>query len=380
MALVLAVAVMGCSDDGADGNDAGRQADAGGQSDASHDGGASTGLPSLAELSPGWNRIEPGGETKCARGDQFWFFVRPGTVNKLAIAFDGGGACWDASTCGLADAIFSPTADEEIDSQAGGVADFDNPENPFKDWTHVFIPYCTGDIHWGDNVATYMPDDGGEPIVIHHKGRVNGMAVLDWVYENVKTPETVLVTGFSAGSYGSIGYAPYLMEHYADADVYQLGDCGAGIVTDTFFEDSFPSWKAEGMIANWIPALNVPASELKLPDLYAAVGDHYPEQVVGQYNTHNDENQRFYYTAMGGKDEDWSPNMLASLDEIIARTPNFREYTAWGVKHVILPYPEFYTYQVDGVRLRNWIADFAAGTEIENVRCTDCETEELYTP
>jgi hypothetical protein len=47
---------------------------------------------------------------------------------------------------------------------------------------------------------------------------------------------------------------------------------------------------------------------------------------------------------------------------------------------VVLPYPEFYTYQVDGVRVRDWVADIADGTPVDNVACTDCDEPELYEP
>ena len=66
-------------------------------------------------------------------------------------------------------------------------------ENPFKDWHHVYIPYCTADIHWGDAERTY--ENEGQAFTIRHKGGVNTRAVLSWVYENVPSPEKVFVTG-----------------------------------------------------------------------------------------------------------------------------------------------------------------------------------------
>ena len=54
-----------------------------------------------------------------------------------------------------------------------GISDFQNAENPFADWYQVFIPYCTGDVHWGNNTETYVPEMG-DPITIHHRGKVVG--------------------------------------------------------------------------------------------------------------------------------------------------------------------------------------------------------------
>jgi len=331
--------------------------------------------PQVPELDASWTKVEPAGDTICARGDDFHFFVRGGSVNKLAIVFDGGGACWDAVTCGLADQIFSPLADATLPEPGEGIGNNEDEENPFRDWYQVFIPYCTGDIHWGDSVTTYDPEGDAPEITIHHKGQVNTRAVLDWVYERFESPETIFVTGVSAGAYGSIGWAPHIIDHYPDSKVMQLGDCGAGVITDTFFMDSFPSWKAESLIPDWI---DVPLDELVLEDLYIGIAKHYPEQFFGQLNTHNDENQRFYYVAMGGADEDWSPKMYEKIETIIDGAPNFRSYIAGGDKHVVLPYPEFYTYEVDGVRLRDWVADIANGEPVETVHCTACEEPELF--
>jgi hypothetical protein len=376
-------ATIGCGDDDPrvlDGNDDGsvdeQPIDAGGDAeagDAGDDAGATT--PELDEES--WTKIPGGGETLCARGDEFHFFVRGGTVNKLVILFDGGGACWDATTCSIADQIFSPTADEELPEPGDGIGDKTDDENPFRDWYQVFIPYCTGDIHWGDSDTTYQPEGDAPEITIHHRGQTNTRAVLDWVYENFSAPERIFVTGVSAGAYGSIGWAPAIIEHYPDSHVTQLGDCGAGVITDTFFEDSFPSWKADSLIPEWV---DTPIDQLKLEDLYIKIANHYPDRVFSQYNTHNDENQRFYYTAMGGKDEDWSPKMYEKIEAIIDGAPTFRSYIAGGVKHVVLPYPEFYTYESDGVRLRDWVADLAEGNDVENVACTSCDEPDLYEP
>ena len=45
---------------------------------------------------------------------------------------------------------------------------------------------------------------------IHHRGAVNAGAATQWVAENFPEAETVLVTGCSAGSYGSVFWASKL--------------------------------------------------------------------------------------------------------------------------------------------------------------------------
>lgn len=366
------------------GSDGGVDAPVG--SDASSDAAFDSGppplndLPALEDLEDGWNELVPGGSTICSRGDEFAFFVHPGTTNKIVVDFIGGGACWNFDTCAFATSIFSDTVDPVRDAidlgVAVGIYDRDNAENPFADWTHVIIPYCTGDVHWGDATTTYS--NGTSEITIHHRGAVNTGVVLDWVYENVLAPEQVVVTGCSAGSYGSIGWSAYLMEHYTDTPVIQFGDSGAGVITETFFRDSFPSWNAEEVLPAWLPQLDpetVDILDLELADLYEAIGMGYPTNVVSQYNTTFDDNQTFYYEAMGGAGGamGWSEGMEASRDRIIASTPSYRAFQAPGEQHCIIVQENFYEVESNGVRLVEWLQDLVDGEDVENVICSDCD-------
>ena len=339
-------------------------------------------VPPVPALEPGWSELQPGGDTTCASGTEFAYFVYRGTVNRVIIHFVGGGACWNAATCADPEAYFS----ESVEALRGtvrrnelnrGIFDHANPQNPFVDWFHVVIPYCTADIHWGNNVATY--GKGDSQVTIRHKGAVNARAVLDWVYANFRAPEQVLVTGCSAGSYGSVMWAPHVMEHYRNARVTQFGDSGAGIITEEFFAQSFPSWNAEGAFPAFIPELDparVPVRNIEFPDVYAAVGNHFPEQRISQYNTAFDENQTFYFQAMGGGGvEEWSRRMFASIAEIESRASNFASFIAPGEQHCILPYDNFYTVNVEGYRLTDWLHNLVNRASLESVRCAECSTK-----
>jgi len=346
-------------------------------------GGASGGLPTLTDLEPGWNELRPGGETICSRGTEYAYWVRPGTVNKVIIDFIGGGACWDAFTCGIADAIFEDSVDSVrvavADDSPNGYYDHEHPENPFKDWHHVIIPYCTGDIHWGDSVTVYSEGTADE-ITINHKGAVNSRAVLGWVYDNFSAPDQILVTGCSAGSYGAALWSADVMRQYPDSQVFQFGDSGAGIITQEFFNDSFPSWNAQAAFPKEIPELDpdlVNIQDLALPDLYAGIANHYPTQWMSQYNTVKDENQTFYFTAMGGigGPDAWSQQMLASIADIEAGAASFDSFIAPGEQHCILPYDNFYTVESNGMKLTQWLKDKIEGKPITSVACQGAECD-----
>lgn len=345
-------------------------------------GGAGGSPPTLpGGLVEGWNEIKPGGDTICSRGTEYAFWVKPGKTNKVIVDFIGGGACWNALTCGLAGSIFEESVDAvrgRVGDVQHGFYDHDNPENPFADWYHVIVPYCTGDIHWGNAVTTYNQGQENE-ITINHKGAVNTRAVLDYVYQGFSRPEQVLVTGCSAGSYGSALWAAHVMQHYRDSQVFQFGDSGAGIITQDFFTKSFPSWNATEAFPTFIPELDpskVDIMTLALPDLYAGVANHFATNWMSQYNTIHDENQLFYFQAMGGGDVTaWSMQMQASIDQIEQRAPSFDSFIAPGEQHCILPYDNFYTVQSNGTKLTTWLADKLAGKTVESVRCQGAECD-----
>ncbi len=330
-------------------------------------------------LNNGWNEFTPGGDTGCSRGDPFAYWVNPGTTNKVVIDFMGGGACWDDVTCSVADAIFTDSVDwlrEAInaDEGFGGIYDRSNPENPVGDYWHVVVPYCTGDIHWGNNRTWYGQGQNAFPI--DHVGAVNTEAVFDWVFANFREPEQVLVTGCSAGSYGSALWSAHVMEHWPEADVVQFGDSGAGIITEQFFADSFPSWNAEPAFPAWIDALDpeqVSLLDKSLGDLYVGIADAYPNHKMSQFNTRLDATQVSYFEFMGGEEAEWSAGMLESVSDIESRASNFCNFTADGEQHCILGAENFYSMEADGVRVVDWLWGRLDGADGGSVSCLDCQ-------
>ena len=167
-------------------------------------------LPSLAELEDGWNVIPTGG--MCSAGTPYQFYSRESTTSdNLMVFFNGGGACWFGQACDLESEpnIHFPFADMDQNNPGlgSGVFELENPDNPFADYDMVFIPYCTGDVHIGSGERdyTYTNADGEETTVTtFHNGYENVSVVLNWTYENFSSPESVLVTGSSAGAIGVI--------------------------------------------------------------------------------------------------------------------------------------------------------------------------------
>src|SRR5262249_15846727 len=153
--------------------------------------GSSSTLPKCGD----WIKVEPPGAI-CGDGSQYKFFVSySGKSNDLVVSFEPGGACWDYESCSGKTRVRGPANPHGIQDDHMNTYQYLNllqrtDQNPVKDYNQVFVPYCTGDIHSGDNVVTYTsegPVDGGtgaggtDSITFHHNGHRNTLAVIDWM-------------------------------------------------------------------------------------------------------------------------------------------------------------------------------------------------------
>ena len=330
--------------------------------------------PALAEQA--WVEIRPGGDTTCARGTPYSFFVFPGDSQKIVVDFIGGGACWNASTCSPESATFSDNVDDlrqqALDPQ--GVYRRNHPRNPYGTWTHVLVPYCTGDIHWGDQDVAYQRDNGTS-FLIRHRGATNTRAVLSWLRQHHSTASDIVVQGCSAGSYGSILWTPHVAQLYPLARIVQYGDSGAGVMTPHFMHQVFGLWNVSMAAPAWIPALNpdrVDYTLLQLDDIYERIAGYYPNIHFAQYNHAEDFVQRLFLVRMGGNQLEWTSRMANSQRRISASTPNYRYFIAPTDEHCITTIDSLYETSSDGVFARDWLDDYIKGDMPPNVPCAQC--------
>jgi len=259
----------------------------------------------------------------------------------------------------------------------------DGPANPFADYSVVFAPYCTADVFLGDTVREYTPGPDEEtdapPVTIHHNGFNNAAAVLSWAYANYPEPERVFVTGSSAGSIPSPYYAMQVADRYPDALVAQLGDGSGGYRRDAVATSPQQFWGTLEVLGQQEAFAGLTYTTFSYESLYIAAARRHPEMIFAEYDTAEDTAQK-RYLAMGGSEATSLLTLLeANHADIRAEVDNFRAYVAGGEMHTILGRPEFYTYQVGGVSVRDWVDRLARGEDVSDVSCTDCREPEVPT-
>ncbi len=325
-------------------------------------------LPALDTLTPAeWTQITVPGAV-CSRGTPYSFFVRPGDSTKLAVGFEGGGACWNAETCAIGGTFRDNISPAGLDG-VGGAFNFDHAENPLSDWSVVLVSYCTGDVHVGEASVTYA--DG---LTINHTGAVNTRAVLDWTFANFPEVDRLLIAGSSAGAYGAVFHAPTILTQYDDAQAFVFADAGLGVLPPDW--DGLTTWN---MTANLFDHPTYDDLDLTIfnNELIATSAALFPDVRFAQYSSARDGVQIGFYELMDAEAAEWSaraPELLDALEVL----PNVNSYVAWGGTHTIMPTQLFYTMQTNGVRFLDWFTANLNGEPVDSVRCEDCSRTELF--
>ena len=331
----------------------------------------------IENLPQGWNAISPGGETLCSDGSAYRFFVRPGNPQKLMVYLQGGGACWFRENC---DPQMQPSYNIRIGDfkpRNTGIFNFANADNPFLDYSIVMAPYCSGDVHLGNQDTTYPPVRAGqEDLVVHHRGRINMQAVLDWTFANVPHPEQIFVTGSSAGAIPSPFYASLVADRYPGAKIAQLGDGAGGyrrINADTRPDEQWGTFS----FLNSEPGFEqVDRESFNYEALYIAAARAQPQMVFAEYDAAEDAVQKRFLALAGNETPDLLASLTANHADIRAEVNNFRSFITGGDSHTVLLRPEFYGFAADGKSIRDWVADLAGYRPVNDRTCANCQADE----
>ena len=154
----------------------------------------------------------------CIAGTNYSVFTRQGDPKKLLIFLQGGGACWQGFyNCNVTAEAQSPPANGPFP----GVFDPTNPDNPFADYSVIYMPYCDGSTFGGDNDVNdpdwqaFLEDrleipSGFGPPTRHHRGLRNVSAGMDVAKDMFPRAKQITVMGHSAGGVGVAAFTPFL--------------------------------------------------------------------------------------------------------------------------------------------------------------------------
>ena len=323
-----------------------------------------------------WKYIEVPG-TLCMNGNVAGFGISRNPDSKnLMIYLEGGGACFnDACDFSAFNIPFIPPPD--------GIFNRQNPDNPVKDWSMVYVPYCTGDIHGGDRDTML----GGQVRKFH--GYRNITRYLQQWVPTFPDMDNVLLTGISAGGFGAGLNGVQVADAFGDGpQMIVIDDSGPPMANDVIppcLQQTFRDvWGLDDTVlaecGGDCPDPNNFASGLidhtfnTHPDIRFALFSNTADLVIrgfmsfgyGNGMADNCEGVPTIVPAdvyegglldLRAKHEDIASTYYIGQDEILY---NF------GQGHTVLRSPSFWTTVIDGVQLSDWVGAVIDG-EVQHV-------------
>jgi len=332
----------------------------------------------FADLRPGYiELIEtlPEEHAGCGLVDdsKFSFILRTPALTEvndqeLVLEFMGGGACWSFDTCtaksrgwngrettstwiseNLAmQSIVQATVPVEgctLPIVGGEMWNWCNDAHPYKRWTSIVVPYCTGDIHMGNATTTYFSSNSIINVseTVRHRGAVNARVILRWMKKVFPNLKRIVVAGGSAGGFAACLWSAVVADMWPEARVAGLSDSamhfpGPSNVSVTAMRMlqtnwnflnplTYLSWSSvftgQGNGSN-ILSQDFPIYRGTLQDLIP----HFSGRLtVGILTSLNDLSAIGFWRLLGGEFSDWKPAVIEelhgleqSLSPIVLRT------------------------------------------------------------
>ncbi|MGY1754588.1 pectin acetylesterase-family hydrolase [Blastococcus sp. SYSU D01042] len=339
--------------------------------EASGSGSGSAATAAAAAQPVAWERVATPDECECSDGSEFHYWQHEGDPTKVLFVLEGGGACFSAQTCGPTGGTSKVNLASDAADGPGeqGLLDVGDPDNPLAGYSVVYVPYCTGDLHLGDNAQDY-----GGGVVVEHKGRVNATAALEGMAERFPAAAEVVVLGFSAGSAGAPLYGGLAHDLLPDADIAVIADASGAYPGDELITTAIGGlWGIFADLPAWPESAGEPQSAWSLPGLFVQAGRHVPGIALATIDTAQDSVQRRFTDLIGFGRTPLVDLIDANAEFIESSGVEVASWVGPGTGHVSTAGDEvLYGSEVDGVALVDWIGDFLAGEDVADVHCTAC--------
>ena len=333
------------------------------------------GCSSLKQLE--WERIVPAGDCHCADGSKFGFWERRADPTRVVFFLNGGGVCWDATSCAFTgehgESDFYDWSNGSADPEnRSGMFDTTRSDNPFAEFSYLYVSSCTGDAHLGDATQKYSPE-----LTVEHRGYVNGTAALDYLAAHYPDAAEVVVVGKTAGSVAAPIYGGLVADRLPKAKVTVLGgQSGAWPDNPDFNADILDArWGAYHAAPGWAVDGSA-ARDWGVPRFWTRTARHNPGIVLARFDFAYDPHAAAEVVPWSG-----GRTTLATIDAneaaieaaIEAAGVPLHSFTAPGDDHGIFEYEKFYEIAVNGVRLVDWVHALVTGTPPADVHCVRCD-------
>lgn len=317
--------------------------------------------------------------TMCGDGTAFAFQVRLAPegepLDRIIVGLQGGGVCAFEDDCTARlesnPELFNALDDEPL---SVGIASDDPDENPFANWTKVYLPYCNQDVFAGGGIvedlgSLQLPRYGSENM----RAAVQMVRDVIWKMmdeeggEGFRPDELIaLFGGWSAGGYGALYNYHWFLDDLQWPRTAAFPDAGGALDNGQLIGVAglgalkIPGW---GMLPNLPPYCFFGDCALG-PVLYEAISPRLkqvPEQQFLIVSNQYDDTQRrdAFFTGPEG-DEFWQAQWFNTMRQDFCDTRDLNGinyyYTSVSEEstHVVTLRQELWSGSVAGEVMSNW--------------------------
>ena len=317
-------------------------------------------------VAPTWETVDAPSDCMCADGSAFHFYLREASPTKVLFYLEGGGACFSGDMCKPGSGTYSETISPVSKLEdSPGIFDFDNPENPFADYSVVYVPYCTGDVHAGNITKDY-----GNGVVTQHKGFVNASNALDTMIKRFPNTTQLVVAGSSAGSFPTPVFAGIAGDRLPNADLKVFAD-SSGAVPDAMGY-VIGNWGTLETLPDWPEIEGLTVDQFTPAYTFIKAAEHNPKITFARHDFAFDNVLSSFARMAGLSPDDLVSVMRTNESKVEATGVNVANWISPGDDHTIAVRDEFYTEEMNGVRFVDWFTAFMNDSPEADNYCVDC--------
>ena len=282
----------------------------------------------------------------CLRGGEYTMATREAAGEDLMIFLEGGGAC-NSEFCSATE-----VAAPGIPSR--GILNPEFPNNPATDFNVAYLPYCDGSVFSGD--IDYDEDDDGV-IDRYHRGLKNLSASIDVIASTFPAPARILLTGNSAGGFGTDYMLPLVRKLYPDTPIDLVNDSGVGVTKPGYVDFLSEEWNSARFIPEDCDDCISEEGHTTGYHIYQLNED--PNLRMGFMSTKNDFVIADVFVGIGG--EAFEAALIAEMAALEEAHPErFRSLIADGNSHTFIQAQ--FDREVGGVPVYQWVTDMLDGS------------------
>ena len=198
---------------------------------------------------------------------------------------------------------------------------------------------------------------------------------MTYLAEHYPDAAQVVVVGVSAGSVAAPVYGGLVADLLPDAQVTVLADSSGAYPDDPDVNtEILGQWDAFETMPDWDVNEGLTAADWGPPRFWVQAGLHDPDIVLARFDFAYDEVQTFFMEQIGADTSDLAAAIDANEAAIEDAGVVQHSYTAPGHDHGVVGDNLFYTMEVNGVALVDWVEALIAGEPLDDVHCDQCET------